>query len=65
MHGGGGDSQKRRSKKKPEFLNSTKQPFDWDYNEIEVDDGLIEDKVIHPEIPTNMPGVYLEVKQTM
>ena len=44
---------------KIEFLNRTKQYFDWDNNWIEDDEVLVKYKVMHPEIPDKIPVVDL------
>ena len=43
------------------YLNSTKQQFDWDNDEIENDEELVKDKPIsHTIILAYLPGIELE-----
>ena len=44
---------------KLEFLNSAKKHFDWENEELDLDD-LVDEKKVHPSISAEIPGVSLE-----
>jgi hypothetical protein len=41
------------------FLNRAKKHFDWENEELDLDD-LVDEKKVHPSIPAEIPGVSLE-----
>ena len=44
---------------KLEFLNRAKKHFDWENEELDLDD-LMDEKKVHPSMPAEIPGVSLE-----
>jgi len=48
---------------KTQFLNRKQKAFDWDNEDSEEEDNLIEQVITHPEIPAEFPGVELEEEQ--
>ena len=53
----GKKSMKEQFHQKLEFLNRMKQKYDWDGNEAEMDEGLVEPDLIDPDLDSNTPGV--------
>ena len=46
---------------KIQFLNRTKKQFDWDNDELDNNEELVEDKAVYlPVIPYDMPGIDSE-----
>jgi hypothetical protein len=43
-----------------EFLNQKQQQYDWDNEDLEYNEGLIEPDIAHPDIPAEFPGIDLE-----
>jgi hypothetical protein len=43
-----------------EFLNQKGQQYDWDNDDLEYGEGLIELDITHPDIPAEFPGIGLE-----
>ena len=59
-----GQRHKRENKStKLEFLNQKRQQYNWDNNDLEYDEGLIEQDIEHPDILAKFPGIYLESEQ--
>ena len=47
----------------PQFLNRHKLKFDWDNNELNEYEGLVEEPTkSHPELAAELPGIELEVE---
>ena len=51
--------QEEEKKNKLEFLNRMKLQYDWDNDELEASEGLIEE-LAHPDLPAQFPGIELE-----
>jgi hypothetical protein len=45
------------------FLNCKKQLYDWDNDDLQDEEDLIEDPKSHPELPAKFPSINLESKQ--
>ena len=57
-------SQREEVQNKLEFLNRLKQRYDWDNDDLEDDEGLVEEEEqAHPNIPAQLPGIELEAEQ--
>ncbi len=46
-----------------EFLYQKQQQYDWDNEDLEYNEGLIEPDIAHPDIPAEFPGIDLESEQ--
>jgi hypothetical protein len=55
----GEKSMKEQFHHKLEFLNRMKQKYDWDGDEAEIDEGLVEPDLVDPDLDSNTPGVLL------
>jgi hypothetical protein len=55
----GKKSRQSRSADTLEFLNRHKEKYDWDNEELEIEEGLVEDEP-HPDLLAEIPGVPLE-----
>jgi hypothetical protein len=55
----GKKSRQSRSADTLEFLNRHKEKYDWDNEELEIEEGLVEDEP-HPDLLAEIPGVILE-----
>jgi len=55
----GQKSKQTRSDQTLQFLNWHKEKFDWDNEDLEIEEGLVEDEA-HPDLPAEIPGVPLE-----
>ena len=51
--------QEEEKKNKLEFLNCAKLQYNWDNDELEESEGLIEE-LAHPGLPAQFPGIELE-----
>ena len=45
---------------KLKFPNRTKQRYDWDNDDLDDDESIVEEDPAHPDLPTKIPGVDLE-----
>ena len=55
----GQKSKQTRSDQTLQFLNWHKEKFDWDNEDLEIEEGLVEDEA-HLDLPAEIPGVPLE-----
>jgi len=51
--------QEEEKKNKIEFLNRVQLQYDWDNDELEVSEGLMEE-LAHPDLSAQFPGIELE-----
>jgi hypothetical protein len=56
-------STKEQFHHKLEFLNHMKQKYDWDGDEAEMDEGLVEPDLIYRDLDSNTPGVLFDHNQ--
>jgi hypothetical protein len=60
----GDNATKERTKQGPSNFSTTKrQKYDWENDNLEHNEGLIESDIAHPDIPAEFPGIDLESEQ--
>jgi hypothetical protein len=55
----GKKSKQTRTDQTLQFLNRHKEKIDWDNEDLEIEEGLVEEEA-HPDLPAEIPGVPLE-----
>ena len=56
-------SKREEYGKKLKFLNRNRQKYDWDNDELNDEEGLVEPEPTHPELTAEMPGIEIESEQ--